>query len=342
MTRAALSLTLAAALAGCSPQPSALPPQADDSSSPNDDDATNAPPSGDGEAVRVARPAVPGDVFFADPFAVLADDTPVPGAAPAVAATDRTRESDITGGPVDAAAADGGSSDPDEPAPVDWAALLPADALDEEVRAVLARLGDRTRDVGTYNNAYLQIPPDAAALAALFAVGGRLEKGLEWAGRADQLAAKAAEVTADPLRRGAAGFTQAATPLKTLDALLNGGGRGAGGEPDSLADHTDFNLLMARFQAGSDKLQAVASSPQLLSANRDAAEREARVLAVLSAVTADPSHGWGEDDEFRALSQAMTAAALAAAGAADDYDAFDAARRALGQTCSNCHGVYRN
>ena len=112
------------------------------------------------------------------------------------------RDSNVTGGPVDAVAADGGSSDPDKPAPVDWAALLRAHALDEEVRAVLARLEDRTRDVGTYNNAYLQIPPDAAELAALFAVGGRMGDGPEWAGRADQLAAKAAEITADPLRRG--------------------------------------------------------------------------------------------------------------------------------------------
>ena len=334
MTRAALPLTLAASLAGCSPQPSAPPPQADDPSSPRVPNDAPAP--------VVARPAVPADVFFADPFAVLADDTPVPGAAPAVAASDPMRDANITGGPADAVAAEGGSSEPGEPAPVDWAALLSADALDDEVRAVLARLGDRTRDVGTYNNAYLQIPPDAAELAALFAVGGRMDRGPGWADRADQLAAKAAEITADPLRRGAAGFSQAGTPLKTLDALLNGGGRGAGGEPDSLADHTDFNLLMARSQAGTDKLQAIASSPQLLSANRDAAEREARVLAVLSAVTADPSHGWGEDEEFRVLSQAMTEAALAAAGAADDYDAFDAARRELGQTCSNCHGVYRN
>ena len=99
---------------------------------------------------------------------------------------------------------------------------------------------------------------------------------------------------------------------------------------------------MARFQAGVDRLQAVASSPQLLAANRDDAEREARVLAVLSAVSADRSHGWGEDGEFRDLSRAMTDAAVAAAGVADDYDAFDAARRALSQTCSNCHGVYRD
>ena len=338
MTRFSSGIVFGAALAGCSPQLSTPPPQADDLSSPSDDDAATAPPVGDDGAVRVARPVVPGDVFFSDPFAVLADDTPAPGAA----AADATGDPDITGGPVDAAAAGGGESDPDAPAAVDWAALLPADALDSQVKATLAALADRTRDVGTYNNAYLQLPPAAAELAALFAVGGRMHRGPEWAGRADQLAAKAAEMTAEPLRRGAAGFNQAQVPLRTLDALLNGGGRGGGGEPDDLAAHTDFNLLMSRFQVGVDRLAAIASSPQLLAANRGDARREARVLAVLSAVTADPSHGWGEDAEFRMLSEAMTDAAVAAADAADDYDAFDAARRELGQTCSNCHGVYRN
>ena len=333
MTRFALPIACVAALAGCSPQPSTPTPQADDSSSRAiTDEAKPAP-------VAPPRPAVPADIFFPDPFAVLADDTPL--TAPAVAAADPVRDSNITGGPVDATAAGGGSSDPAEPAAVDWAALLPADALDDEVRVVLARLEDRTRDIGTYNNAYLQIPPDAAELAALFAVGGRHPGTPEWAGRADQLAAKAAEITADPLRRGAAGFNRAATPLKTLDALLNGGGRG-GGEPGELADHTDFNLLMTRFQAGVDKLAAVAGSGPLLAANRDEAEREARVLAALSAVAGDPSHGWGEDAEFRTLSAAMTDAAAETADAAGDFDRFDAARRSLSQTCSNCHGEYRD
>ena len=328
MMRVAPVLALGAALAGCAPQPP-LPPPKPTARRRRPSLATPLPP-----------PAIPADVFFPNPFAVLADDTPAPGTAPALAADEAAATTDVTGGPVDAVAAGGGGDEPD-PA-VDWAALLPADALDDQVRATLARLEDRTRDVGTYNNAYLEIPPRAAELAALFAVGGRMERGPAWAGRADQLSAKAAQIVAEDLRRGAAGYRQASDPLRTLDALLNGGGRGVGGEPAELADNTDFGLLMRRFQVGVDSLAAQASSPQLLAANRDVVGREARVLAVLSAVTADPSHGWGADDEFRTLSRAMTDAALAAADAAGDYEAFDAARRSLGQTCSNCHGEYRD
>ena len=298
-------------------------------------------------AAPPAFPEVPADVFFADPLAVFADDTPLPGAAPRPAATAPATTAPamtgprVTGGPVDAEAA-GGSEEDAPPNVIDWAALLPPDQLDAEVRTVIETLTEKSRDVQTYNNAYLSIPPAAAELAALFAVGGREGVDVPWKSVSGQLALKAAQITESDLRRGAGGQKQVADPLKTLDALLNGGGRGDG-EPVEFATAADFNLLMKRFQAGVDSLKALASSPQLLEANRPAVEREARVLAVLSAVSGDESHGWGIDEEFLTLSQAMTMAASETATAAGgDFDDFDAARRSLSQTCSNCHGQYRN
>ena len=293
-------------------------------------------------AAPPAFPEVPADVFFADPLAVFADDTPLPGAAPRPAATaPATTAPAVTGGPVTAEAA-GGSREDAPPNAVDWAALLPPDQLDAEVRTVIEALTEKSRDVQTYNNAYLSIPPAAAELAALFAVGGREGVDVPWKSVSSQLALKAAQITESDLRRGAGGQKQVADPLKTLDALLNGGGRGDG-EPVEFATAADFNLLMKRFQAGVDSLKALASSSQLLEANRPAVEREARVLAVLSAVSGDKSHGWGIDEEFLTLSQAMTKAANDTATAAGgDFDGFDAARRSLSQTCSNCHGQYRN
>ena len=305
-------------------------PQADDSSSPSA--ARTAP----------AWPQVPGDVFFADPFAVLADETPVPGAAPIAATPTRSAPAagDVIGGPVDAVAASG--NDAPEAAAIDWAALLPPDALDEQVRAVMEELGKNSRDVQTYNNAYLSIPPAVGELASLFAVGARYDEGVAWSDNAAALAKKANQMVESNLRRGAGGQKQVADPLRTLDALLNGGGAGSG-EAIDFSDAADFTLLMKRFQVGVDSLKALASSPQLLEANKEAVEREARVLALLSEISADESHGWGFDAEFVALSKKMTTAAVGTADAVGkDFDAFDAARRSLSQTCSDCHGEYRN
>ena len=347
MTRLPPLLALAPLLIGCGGEPRpAPPPRADDAS--RGSLAEQVPPSGDGEAVTFARRDVPADVFFADPFAVLADDTPVSGAASpravlaaGAAGAEVMPESEVTGGPV---AAEAAASSEDGDASTDWATLLPPDQLDEQVKAVLARLEDRTRDVGTYNNAYLEIPPQAAELAALFAVGGRVG-GVPWADNAAALSEKAFQITdAGFLRRGAGGHRQVSDPLKTIDALLNGGGRATDAEPGEFADTTDFDLLMKRFQAGTDSLKSLASSPALLSANQADVAREARVLALLSAVTNDESHGWSFDESFKTMSRVMTDAALATSEAAEsgDFDAFDAARRALGQTCSNCHGEFRN
>ncbi|NNJ23991.1 cytochrome c [Alienimonas chondri] len=295
---------------------------------------------GDGSA-KPKFPEVPADVFFPDPFAVFEDQTPVPGAAPvAPSAVMNPAEAPVTGGPVDAVAV-GGSDEP-ETAAVDWAALLPPDALDAQVRAVMEELARNSRDVQTYNNAYLSIPPAAAELGSLFAVGSRYDKGVAWSDNAAALARKAAEINETQLRRGAGGQKQVADPLRTLDALLNGGGAG-GGEVVDFAEAADFNLIMKRFQVGVDSLKALASSAQLMEANKEAVEREARVLSVLSEVSADESHGWGFEQEFVALSKKMTkAASETAAAVGQDFDTFDAARRRLSQTCSDCHGEYRN
>ena len=257
-------------------------------------------------------PEAPADVFFPNPFAVFADQTPVPGAAPIAAApaTMNPAAPEVTGGPVDAVAQSG--SDAPETAPVDWAALLPPDQLDAQVRAVMADLATKSRDVQTYNNAYLAIPPAAAELGSLFAVGGRYDDGVPWADSSAALAKKAREMVAEDLRRGAGGQKQVADPLGTLDALLNGGG--GSGETVGFSEAAEFKLLMKRFQVGVDSLKSLASSQQLLEANRDAVQREARVLAVLSEVSADEDHGWGYDENFVVLSKKMTAAATATVG----------------------------
>ncbi len=288
-------------------------------------------------AVPPTFPEVPADVFFPDPFAVFGDDTPVPGAAPVAAVA--------TAAPFTPAA----SPTPTPSAPAapevtatDWASLLPAADLDQQVRAVMAELAENSRDVQTYNNSYLSIPPVATELAALFAVGARYEEGVPWSDSAAALAQKAQQIVATDLRRGAGGQKQVADPLGTLDSLLNGGGRGSGGTVE-FSKATDFSLLMKRFERGKESLKSLASSEPLLESNREAVQREARVLAILSEISADESLEWGSDQDFAALSRRMTTAASATAEAAGkDFDTFDAARRQLSQTCLNCHGEYRD
>jgi len=286
-------------------------------------------------------PKVPGDVFFPDPFAVLADDTPVPGAAPVAPVMAESDSDGSTGGASVEPEPVAGAGAP-EAAPVDWATLLPPDDLNAEVKAVIDLLSKNSRDVQTYNNSYLAIPPAAAELASLFALGARYDSGVPWQSNAAALAAKARQMVESDLRRGAGGQKQVADPLRTIDALMNGGGGGSG-ETIEFSDAADFDLLMKRFAAGVETLKTLASSQQVLEANRAEVQREARVLAALSEISADESHQWVfYDDEFITYSKKMTAAATATAEAAgQDFDAYDAARRRLSQTCSNCHGVYR-
>ena len=335
--KARSTAVIALLLAGCGTAPSPVAVTAPDAEPAPAvvDEPPAAPP-------RVEWPDVPGDLFFPDPLAILADDTPLPGMTARTAAAanaDPTPDTDMVA--VETADADPAG---DDPKAVDWAALIPPEDLNAEVAAVVERLEQRLGSVANYNAAYLELPTMIAELGALAAVAQRHPGSIEWKDRAGLVAEKAAAMNAEPLRRGAKSYKQASEPFAVLLAALRGGGSSPGGEPAEFADVSEFDSLMKRFGQGQEWLNVNASSEQLVAKDPAAVKREANVLAALSKVTAHESFGYGGfDPEFDRLSADMTAAATEmSATAGDNWTTFDLARSKLSASCSNCHGAYRN
>ena len=302
---------------------------------------------------RADWPEVPPDLFFPDPLAILADDTPLPGrtAPPTTdAATIAAANADPGVAPgmadTDMLAVDTADAVPEVGGEnrVDWAALIPPEDLSAEASDVVERLDQRLGSVANYNAAYLELPVMISELGALAAIAQRHPGDIEWKDRAGLVAEQAAAMTAEPLRRGAKSFKQAGEPFAVLLAALRGGGASSAGEPAEFADAAAFDDLMKRFGQGQEYLNVNASSEALVAKNTAAVRREANVLAALSKVSAHESFGYGGfDEEFNRLSADMTAAAAElSATAGEDWEAFDLARSKLAKSCSNCHGVYRN
>jgi hypothetical protein len=153
-------------------------------------------------------------------------------------------------------------------------------------------------------------------------------------------------MTTEQLQRGQKSYDQAREPFVKIAEILDGDTPAE--LPDS-ADGTDFSTadfghLMKRFEAGQNTIQTTGGSAAAFKQHAAALAREARVLAALSKVVASDDHGYGDDAKFQGYADAMTQAALDAAGAAEagDFEKFSLSFNALGQSCVQCHGEYRN
>lgn len=331
------SFLLAALLPGCTEQPPETPPDTDEETPaaiPADPNVPSEP------AVTLERPQLPADVFFEDPLSVAANRSRIPGAGPSADDAAMTATSNVK---PDAAS----PMEAESPKSVDWAAILPADLLVAEVTRIRERFEPKLSSVANFNNSLLDFPPYAAELAALGGIATEHSGNIPWKENAKFVRDLASEMLSDQLQRGQKSYEQVNVPFGKVATLLDGKRPDDLPESDDATDFAmvaDFGYLMRRFEAGQNAMQTIGSSEPAFKENSADLAREARVIAALSRVFALDDYGYGEDPEFQKFATTMTESALATAAAAEkgDFKAFDESLNALGQSCVQCHGEYRN
>jgi Cytochrome C' len=324
-------------LVGCPEEPRpAKAPQDDAPAVVPTGPPTTAPlPGGDQALLR--RPKLPDDVFFDDPLAIVANRTRVRG-APETPAT-------VTDTPPEEKPAE--PETPSATQAVDWAALLPADILAAEVNRIRERFAPKLTSVATFNNSLLDFPPYAAELAALGGIATEHSGNLPWKAEAKYVRDLSGQMLSDQLQRGQKSYEQIKQPFDKVVAILDGKRPADLPEADDATDFSvvaDYSYLMRRFDAGENVLKTSGGSEAAFKQNAADLARETRVLAALSKVVAREEYGYGDDTKFQGFATAMSDAAVEAAKAAEagDFATFDTARNALGQSCVQCHGEYRN
>lgn len=291
---------------------------------------------------------VPLDVFFDQPLEVASDMTPLGGgsamnsAVNSIAASDPTMQTPATS--TDATA---------EPAStemmgaVDWAELLPAKNLLDEVNQTRNFLNSSLQSVGAYNNAMLSIPGKAACLAALAEVAINHPEDISWKEDAVYIRDLAKQMTETDLQRGKKDQSRLLLLFENIVDILNRSKPAGLEEPnadDSFADVAEMRLLMFRMAEAERRMKNEAGSESAFKSRKEMVQHEAMVLGALTKIISKEEYGYGDDEEFVGYAQKVIEACETIRDSADTeaFSAYDLALSKISTNCQECHSVYKN
>lgn len=289
---------------------------------------------------------VPLDVFFDDPLAIagqtdrVAEPLAVSEAMPApetVNPATTAAASPPTGASETSASGGGGS---------DWGTLITPTALDDEVTSIRNQLSQNLQTLGNYNLSYLTIPLDAATLATLAQVAQEHPGDISWKDKALQVRDLALRISEASEGRGRKAYDAARVPFEMLEVVLNGGNPAGLEEPTAdlgYADVAAMSVLMKRIDRGSKWLKTNTGNEDSLKERQADAQREAAVLATMAVLLGKEGYGYAEDPEFLKMAHELRDAGLDMARAAGegDFTAYDAGISRAFNSCTACHGEYR-
>lgn len=352
-------------IVGCGSSDSVVPAD-DGSGTPISDVNSNAesglPEAGDAvrAAVQQRRPNerwadengveylgnVPLDVFFDQPLEVASNATPLGGMPvanlPAMdsstmtpAATDMGAESAASDPVVVAASSD------------DWADLLPAKNLLDEVNQIRNFLKSSLQSVGTYNGAMLSIPGRAASLAALAEIASKHSEDISWKEDAAYIRNLAKKMTESNLQRGKKDQARLLLLFENIADVLNRSKPAGLEEPnpeDSFSDVAEMRLLMMRMAEAERKMKNEAGTESAFENKKDVVQHEAMIMASLTKVISREEYGYGDDPEFVGYAQKVMDACETIRDSADTgtFSAYELALSRISTNCQECHSVYKN
>ncbi|MCA9066628.1 MAG: cytochrome c, partial [Planctomycetaceae bacterium] len=294
---------------------------------------------------------VPWDVFPEDAYAVAANQTPVGGAAtvpplmtsngeePVVTSNDNvgTEPTPAMDSPTGSSAAGG----------TDWAELISAQTLDDEVKAIRTFLLQGVSTVGEYNNSMLSIPPRAATLAALAGIAMEHSEDVSWREDAPLIRELAREMNASSLQRGAKDQKRLQELVEPMSEILNRSKPAGLPEPNmenTFAEVAEMRLVMKRMETAETRMRNEAGSEGAFTSNAAIVRHEAAVLGTLARVVIQPGYGYEDDPKFVGYANEVTSAAKTIMEAADagNFAAYDESITKFKVACDRCHSDFKN
>ncbi len=273
------------------------------------------------------------DVFFPDARQQLVGERPVPG-APSVAASPP-----LGSGP---------QTTPETPAGApSWSALISADVLEDEVKAINLRLSTSLASASDFKaGGFKQCRDDFYQLAVMFKVAGLFDGRVRW--KDDGAALSELFLMASYQSREATdeAYVVARRRQEDLNLVIRGEQLQTAppAQPPPRKFLADIKPLMRRMEtAYRDRIQPPLSGEAEFDESTDQVQHEAQILAVMSREIARDVFDHFDEEFYQEHVAALRTASreLSDAAARRDFHRASTAGASIGRSCANCHADYR-
>jgi hypothetical protein len=227
-----------------------------------------------------------------------------------------------------------------------WDGLISAVSLEDEIKRRKLHYDSLVTQPGPFKSGgYQDARLDLMVMASLFAIISEYDGQVRW--KEESAAAR------DLLARSAFNFNSGTNQIfneaqarkNDLQDLISGSGlRGRKAEEgNDWATIADRSPLMEYAESLTDQLSDATNSEDNFKQDPVAVRRPAELLAVLGRILVQEGMDQADDEDYAALSTAMTDASLSVRRGLelDDYDAVSKAIGDVTQSCDNCHAEYR-
>lgn len=283
---------------------------------------------------------IPYDVFYDEPLTVAADATVIGGNAPATVATSgnspaMTSNNEPTTEPPPATGGKG----------VDWATILPINALQGELKVIRTRLTTNLQSVGNYNRSAEEIALDGAIVAGLGAIVTVHPEADTWKDRGKFIRDLGYEIYSSSGESGRTAFTATEDPFLKLQTALDGG-TVSGLEPEEVVPFGDViyvSDMMQRLEFTFNNLKANVNTEARMKEDPEAVMRDLHMLAAFGTLMGTESYDNADVEGYQALIATFVGGAMKGVDAvkAENYEGFRDGLNDIQTTCSECHQQYR-
>ncbi|WP_182867294.1 cytochrome c [Rhodopirellula sp. JC639] len=236
---------------------------------------------------------------------------------------------------------DGGKADAGR-----WDKLISPTSIEDEIKRVKLHYDSVVTQPGPFKSGgYEDARLDLMVMSSLFAIITEYQGDVRWKDDA--------AVARDLLGRTAfncnAGtnqvFNEARARKDDLQDLMSGTGLrgGKAAESNDWASIADRAPLMEYAEILKEQLRTATNSADDVKAEPSDVRRPAELLAIIGRILVAEGMDDADDEDYAALSEAMTKAARGVTRGLelDDYNAISQAVGAVTQSCDDCHGQYR-
>ncbi|OYW21246.1 MAG: hypothetical protein B7Z55_05980 [Planctomycetales bacterium 12-60-4] len=283
---------------------------------------------------------IPWDVFFDDPLAVVANNTPVGGAPAAGTASMTPMESPFPETPASPSPSAAGGA-------VDWKSLVTMEQIADEAKRIRNHLTSSLQSQGSYNGNYKDLAVDGAVVSALAAVAGLHPGDISWKANSRFLREYGLQLNGAAVGLGRENYSASQTAAENIEAVLNGNLPGNAGDPPAarpFAEVASRAGLMNRMEKASEWMRANINAESVFNKELEQIRQESAILGLFAKIISDKTYDSTEEEDYVRPAGLLVAAAHEAVVSTEEksYAKFQDAMNQIKKACDECHLSYRN